>query len=205
MAKKKTEEQVSLSTEEKIMEAARNIFTRKGFAAARTRDIAEEAGINLALLNYYFRSKQKLFDRVMAEKMRQFFGAVAPVMMDHCTTLEAKISHIACHYIDLLRANPDLPLFVLNEIRNNTAHFAESMQVGSILRESSFVLQLKQKRPDIHPLQFVLSLLGMIIFPFIGRPVFNAVQALDDGAFNRLMDERKKLIPHWMGMMLNTV
>lgn len=57
-----------LSTEQKIIEAARKVFTRKGYSATRTRDIAEEAGLNLALLNYYFRSKQKLFELVMAEK-----------------------------------------------------------------------------------------------------------------------------------------
>ena len=55
------------STEEKIKEAARRVFTKKGYAATRTRDIAEESGYNLALINYYFRSKEKLFDIVMLE------------------------------------------------------------------------------------------------------------------------------------------
>ena len=57
-----------ISTEEKILEAASKVFTEKGFAGTRTRDIAEHAGINLALLNYYFRSKEKLFEQVMKAK-----------------------------------------------------------------------------------------------------------------------------------------
>ena len=77
MAKKKSVE-VDLSTEEKIKEAAKKVFLKKGYAATRTRDIAEEAGINLALLNYYFRSKEKLFDLIMLEKLEKFFGAIAP-------------------------------------------------------------------------------------------------------------------------------
>ncbi len=79
MAKKDTEKAVDSSTEEKIKEAARVVFMKKGFAATRTRDIAEEAGINLALLNYYFRSKEKLFELVMFEKFQKFFGIIANV------------------------------------------------------------------------------------------------------------------------------
>ena len=81
---------VDLSTEDKIKEAARKVFTSKGYAATRTRDIAEEAGINLALLNYYFRTKEKLFEIIMAEKMFKLFSVLAPVIDDPKTTLEKK-------------------------------------------------------------------------------------------------------------------
>src|SRR3546814_7833693 len=83
--------EINISTEEKIKEAARKVFTRKGYAAARTRDIAEEAGINLALLNYYFRSKEKLFHQVMIERMQELFGVLIPVMNDTSTALETKL------------------------------------------------------------------------------------------------------------------
>ena len=68
-----------ISTEEKIRAAARKIFTQKGFAATRTRDIAEEAGINLALLNYYFRSKEKLFEQIMIEKVQYLCHTLVPL------------------------------------------------------------------------------------------------------------------------------
>ena len=63
---------VDPSTEEKIKNAARIIFHQKGYAGTKTRDIAEEAGINLALLNYYFRSKEKLFGIIMVESLQSF-------------------------------------------------------------------------------------------------------------------------------------
>ena len=70
---RKSKPETNLSTEEKFKEAARVVFTRKGYAATKTRDIAEEAGLNLALLNYYFRSKEKLFEIIMLEKITQLF------------------------------------------------------------------------------------------------------------------------------------
>ena len=115
MAKKAATD--TLNTEEKIKEAARVVFMRKGFSATRTRDIAEEAGINLALLNYYFRSKKKLFDLVMQEKILKLFGIIAPVLTDLSTSLETKIELIVSGYIDVLSESPDLPVFVLNELR----------------------------------------------------------------------------------------
>ncbi len=134
-----------LSTEQKIKEAARNVFTRKGYAATRTRDIAEEAGINLALLNYYFRSKEKLFEQIMMEKMQSFFGSLAPVLNDTNTTLETKIELLVACYIDMLTLDPNMPLFVLNEIQNNLTHLKEKAGIRQFILQSSFIRQLKEK------------------------------------------------------------
>src|SRR6478736_8171749 len=101
------------STEEKIKVAARKVFLRKGFSATRTRDIAEEAGLNLALLNYYFRSKEKLFEIIMMEKLQQLFGIIIPLANDPSTSLDEKLKTIAGEYIDMLSANENLPLFIL--------------------------------------------------------------------------------------------
>src|ERR1700753_50334 len=108
--------EVHESAEQKIKEAARKLFTQKGFAATRTRDIAEEAGINLALLNYYFRSKQKLFDIIMMENFRQFIQGISFNFLEQNTTLDQKITKVVSMYIDFLTENPDLPLFILNEL-----------------------------------------------------------------------------------------
>src|SRR5689334_23935314 len=96
---KKAKQVVDSSTEEKIMEAARTVFLRKGYAATRTRDIAEEAGINLALLNYYFRSKEKLFSLVMQEKFQKFFGVIFPILNEPTTSLEEKVERLVDSYI----------------------------------------------------------------------------------------------------------
>lgn len=190
-----------LSTEEKIKEAARKVFTQKGYAATRTRDIAEEAGLNLALLNYYFRSKEKLFEIIMKEKMQQLFGIITPILNDTELSLEKKIDQIIDRYINMLLQNPDMPIFVLSEIRNNTDLF-KKMQVGKLLQNSHFVQQLKEKQPAIHPLHFVVSILGMAIFPFVANPVLKSTGLLTDQTFTEMMEERKKLIPMWVKAML---
>src|ERR1700740_2579638 len=106
----------NVTTEQKIKEAARRVFTRKGYAATRTRDIAEESGYNLALINYYFRSKEKLFDMIMLENLQTFIHSVMGIVNDPATTLEEKISILISHYIDMLIKNPNLPIFVLSAI-----------------------------------------------------------------------------------------
>ena len=93
-----------LSTENKIKEAARKIFTQKGYAATRTRDIAEEAGINLALLNYYFRSKKKLFDIVMLERVDELFGIFNNILSNKPSdrNIDEIIKDIIDMYYDML-------------------------------------------------------------------------------------------------------
>lgn len=190
-----------LSTEEKIKAAARIVFLKKGFSGTRTRDIAEEAGINLALLNYYFRSKEKLFQQVIMEKVQMIFGVSFPIANNPQTSLNEKIELLADNYIALLLNNPDLPLFVLSEIRNNPVHFQNKVGIN-MLRESSFVKQLIEKKPDVNPVQFLISLLGMIIFPFAANPLLQAAQLVEESNFDNLMQQRKQLIPQWVSAML---
>lgn len=200
--KKQVKPEKSLSTEEKFKEAARIVFTQKGYAATRTRDIAEQAGLNLALLNYYFRSKEKLFEIVMIEKVMQLFSLIAPALNDPATSLEEKIELIAASYIDMLLKNPDLPLFVLSEIRGNPERFGKMIQLNGHVLQSHFVKQLAEKKRDIDPLQFFLNFLGMMIFPFVAKPVFMAAGPVSEDTYVELMEQRKTLIPRWMKMML---
>lgn len=202
MAKKKVEE-VDLSTEEKIKAAAQLVFMKKGYAATRTRDIAEEAGINLALLNYYFRSKEKLFDLIMMEKLSKFFGAIAPVLNDVNASLDQKIVSFSNNYIDLLTANPELPLFILSEARANPERFVSKLPLAKVA-DSHFIQQLQEKRPDIHPLHFLMNILGLSVFPFVMKPMFHASGILNERAFTARMEERKTLIPRWIMAMLKT-
>lgn len=185
------------TTEEKIKEAARKVFMKKGYAATRTRDIAEEAGINLALLNYYFRSKEKLFNQVMKEKMQQFFGVLLPVISDPSTRLEIKIELIVSNYIDTLTENPDLPLFVLSEMKD-ADHLSDILPVEKLTPKVSFIKQLQEKRPDIHPVHFLMNILGMTVFPFIARPAFGVIGILNKNDFKTIIEERRKLIPLWV-------
>ncbi len=190
------------STEEKIKEAARIVFTRKGFAATRTRDIAQEANINLALLNYYFRSKEKLFGLIMLEKMQNFFGFIGPIIYNEGLSLDLKIEAIVSNYIDLIQDNPDMPFFILGESRNNPEIVMNAMPRKDFLKNSFFIKQLKEKKPDQDPYQFLLSMLGMTIFPFLMKPVFQKITDIKDAKFKQMMTERKKLISVWCNAIL---
>ncbi len=203
MPKKETV-QVDKTTEEKIKDAARKVFMKKGYSATRTRDIAEEAGINLALLNYYFRSKEKLFEIVMMEKMQKLFGILVPVLTNETIDLDEKVKLIVSNYIDMLLDNQDLPIFVLSEIKNNPEKFAANFQLATVISNSSFIKQLKERAPGIHPIQFFMNIMGMTVFPFIGKPLLQAIGSLDPKAFNELMQQRKQLIPTWVNAMLET-
>ncbi|HYG19302.1 MAG TPA: TetR/AcrR family transcriptional regulator [Ohtaekwangia sp.] len=200
MAKSKREA-VDKTTEQKIKEAAQQVFTQKGYAATRTRDIAEAAGINLALLNYYFRSKEKLFEIIMMEKLARFFGTVAPLFDDPSTTLDQKISAVAEGYIDMLLQSPDLPLFVLSEIRANPERFLSKIPLAKVL-ESDFFRQLKTIRPDLHPVHFMMNIVSLSVFPFIMKPVLESAGIVTPKTFETIARERKKLIPQWISAML---
>jgi AcrR family transcriptional regulator len=194
--------EINLSTEEKFKEAARIVFTKKGYAATKTRDIAEQAGLNLALLNYYFRSKEKLFEIIMLEKVEQLFAFILPALNDTSTSLEEKIDWVATNYIEMLLKNPDLPIFVLSEVRSNPERFGKAMQLKSQVMRSVFLKQLAERKPGVNPIHFFLNFLGMMVFPFIAKPVFGASGAVREGTFVQMIAERKALIPQWMKLML---
>lgn len=206
MKSKKTKPVVDASAEEKIKNAARIIFHQKGFAAARTRDIAEEAGINLALLNYYFRSKEKLFDIIMMESLQGFFMSVTTLFSNEESSWEDKIEIFVSSYIDMLIKQPDIPLFILSELRANPNALISKMNVKEVMLKSHFMKQFQEqvKKGNIaptHPLHFLMNLIGMAVFPFIGSPILKNIGDLKEKDFNELMEQRKKLIPQWIKMM----
>lgn len=197
------------STEERIKEAARRLFTQKGFAATRTRDIAEEAGLNLALLNYYFRSKQKLFDLIMMENFRQFIQGISVNFIDETLTMGQRVDKMVTAYIDFLTKFPDLPLFVLNEIRGNPSKLAATIRDEIAPARSRFFQQLhtayQAGKIGLDPFHFVANMIGLTIFPFVARPLLQRVNNVNDEQFAAYMQERKRLIPLWMKMMLTPV
>ncbi|WP_346239349.1 TetR/AcrR family transcriptional regulator [Niabella insulamsoli] len=191
------------TTEEKIKAAAKAVFYKKGFAATRTRDIAEEAGINLALLNYYFRSKQKLFELIMLETLTAFIEKMVLLLNDERTTLDQKVREVVENYIDVITAEPELPIFIITEIRSNPKLLLQKIPVKKIIRQSVF---FKQHQKAVHegriqepnPLHFLMNLIGMIVFPFMAKPLLMAGGGIEEKEFNELMKERKKLIPMWI-------
>jgi AcrR family transcriptional regulator len=205
--KKKPEIEINSSTEEKIKEAARVVFTRKGYAGTRTRDIAEESGFNLALINYYFRSKEKLFDIIMLEHLQLFIHSIMSIVNDPSTTLQEKIETLIAYYIDMLVKNPNIPLFVLNEINADPKKLIEKIGVQGLDRKELVIAKqwgafAKANKITVNPIHILMNVIALIIFPFVGSPIIRNRTGLSMEQFNALMEERKKLIPVWINAMI---
>jgi len=195
------------STEDRIKAAARKVFHQKGYAGTRTRDIAEEAGINHAMLNYYFRSKEKLFEIVMTETMAYFFQGVGTILNDESTSLEEKIERVVANYINLLLEEPELPTFMFNEVRANPESFVVNTPILQALEHSVLARQYAEavaqgRITEPNLMHTVLNVISLVIFPFIAQPIFTALSRTDKEAYKALMLQRKTLIPQWIKAIL---
>jgi AcrR family transcriptional regulator len=185
------------------------VFQKKGYAAARTRDIAEEAGINLALLSYYFRSKEKLFEVIVYETLSGFFQNLIDVLNDGSITFEEKIELLATNYITIFSKEPDIPLFIFSEVHSRSENLLGKFFIRRMLITSVFVQQFQEqvaagkiKEPNL--LHFMMNFLGITVFPFIiGKPFISALGRLNERQFSQLMEERKKLIPAWIKAIMS--
>ena len=193
-----------LSTEEKILKAAEEVFMRDGYDGSRMQDIADVAGINKALLHYYFRSKDKLFEKIFDAKAQIFFPRIEQALYQDLSFIE-KVEVFIEQYINLLRSNPYLPLFVLNTInKKNNADFIKKMPVELSQRLiMSYLYDLQQgKVREVNPLQFVISLMGMCVFPFLGRPILQNMFKADSEAFDKLMEQRIQELKQYARLIL---
>jgi len=194
-----------VSTEERIIEAARMIFTKKGFLATTVRDIATEADINVASVNYYFRSKEKLFAVIMDEIIKKLFDKIEPVLNDEATTLYEKIETCVGYYIDQVLENPDFPFFMVKEVMAGSTTLPMIGKMRQLIN-SHFATQMRALETDgkinFHPVHILWNISGMIMFPFLSRPEMLYSNYFNAAEFTRMMQERKRLIPVWVKAMI---
>ena len=175
-------------TEIKIKTAAKFLFLKKGYSATTTREIAKESDINLALLNYYFTSKWKLFEIIMFETLFDFLSKMVEVYNDEKTSLEEKIKLTCEKYIDMTIAEPLLPTFVLNELKNNPTSFLK-MPSTKMIMKSRLVAQYQEgvKKgiyTKVEPIHFVTNIMSLIVFPFMCSPILKKMEKLNTKEFN---------------------
>ena len=193
-----------ISTEDKILLAASKVFTEKGFSGTRTRDIADEAGINLALLNYYFRSKEKLFEQVMKVKIVLLFGQIIPIVTNQKTSLDEKIDLATEKYFEILSKNPNLPLFIISEIQKKNSDITTYLPIEKVVKDAHIIKQIQERKPDANPFHFLINYLSMTVFPFVARPILNGFNVMNEVEFKTFVNERRKLIPVWIKAMLDS-
>ena len=162
------------NTEDKILEAAKTVFIQKGMDGARMQEIANEAGINKALLHYYFRTKQKLFEAIFSKVFNQIFPDIRSLIFSD-KPFEERLSAFVERYIDLLLKNPFLPAFILKEINRDPDFLASIIKKQGINPEE--MLQMIEREMEagticrMDPRDLMVNILGLSIFPFAARPL----------------------------------
>jgi AcrR family transcriptional regulator len=183
-------------TEDKIFESATEVFTEKGMDGARMQDIANHAGINKALLHYYFRTKDRLFDAVFEKVAGKIFMKFAPVFEKNLT-LEEKLRFFFREHITFLQKNPRLPGFILNEVNRNPARvkkILKSVEIKKLWRmlEEQHNDELKNYNLTEEALpQIITTIAAISVFPFVAKGLITAIFETSGIDFENYIEERK--------------
>lgn len=194
-------------TEEQIFEAARKVFQRDGYYGARMQDIADEAGINKSMLHYYFRSKDKLFQQVYRKEMSKFMPVVLE-LLDSDQPLDQKIEDIIDAYYGHWKRNPKLIPFIIVEMNLNPERFRDFIKGKKHKFPTKFDKQINEavEKGEIMPIapeQLLVSIVGVTLFPFIGKTMISTLFDFDEDAYQQFMTERKEQLPTFILNAIN--
>jgi len=186
-------------TEEKIIASAEKLFYQKGKSGTSMQDIADDAGINRTLLNYYYRSKDQLFEAVFRKALGSFVPSLA-AMLQSDVSFEVYLPTMIETIIDVMIENPQIPIFVLQELSSNPERMPQIIKEMGV--DPSMVINRMAKEDQgmqakgMDPRQVIMNLMSLCIFPFAARPVVTDIlYDGDNDAYIDAMKERKKLIP----------
>lgn len=191
------------STEEKILLAAKKIFYQKGLKGARMQEIADDAGVNKAMLHYYFRSKAKLFDKVFEQSIKSIVPRLMDVFLEE-SDLSTKIAHLVDMLIDLFLEDQYLSNFIMNELSQNPQKLFlsvldyEAGLMGKIIPLINEQIQagIEQGivKSDINSSELVVNIISLCLFPLMAQTVIQLTLAVDDEQMARFMDKRKQTV-----------
>lgn len=193
------------TTKARILKAAHTVFVRQGTHRANLKDVAEEADVNQALLHYYFSDKETLADTVFETVASEFFPKMKAILTSE-RSIEDKVKTFVPKYIELIEENPYLPSYVVGELNQNPEEMKERVRgMGLVPFEGLDTLdeQLQERAAEgsmraISAEQFVVNLLSLCVFPFVGRPLIEAVMGMTDEDFDDFITERKESIPEFV-------
>lgn len=184
------------STEKEILEAAKRVFQVKGMYGARMQEIADEAGINKAMLHYYFRSKDKLFDAVFQDAAKNFFSKIRELFSVEKPLLE-KIEYFVENYVDLLLHNSFIPAFIITEVHQNPDRIKNVFLESGVSVEMQFINDIKSaiSLGIIHPIdpkQLIINIIALCVFPVAAKPIIKTMLSFNDEDYLQFVKTRKK-------------
>ena len=193
-------------TKKRILEAAKEIFYKKGISGARMSEIAEAANINKAMLHYYFKTKQDLFDNIFLEAFSKIFPQLLAIIGKDIP-LEDKIREISAFYNETLTQNPHLPIFVLSAIQQDAERFTQKVIIDNPVQPAAVIGKFMQQIAEavgkgemkpIDPRHLMLNLVSMSVFPFMMKPLLTSLFGIKDADFLGFMSERKTAVPEFI-------
>lgn len=196
--------------ESRILKAAEIVFTRKGFEAATMGDIANEAGIGRTSLNYYFRTKEMLFDAILGNLMEMVLPNIAQIV-DDGTPYQDKIKKIIRLYLQTIRQNEFVPLFVINEFQRDPQHLFQAVlkdpvRIMPIVRLRQFVEEEMEKGHlrKMPIIDLVSTFISLVIFPIlIRKPLTEIFLEGKEEGFEAFLDRRTEFIYDIVEHLLN--
>ena len=186
--------------EQTILAAAKEEFFDKGYDGARTTSIARNAGVTHAMLHYYFKTKEQLFERIFHETMGMLVEGILEVFTQTEKPFKERMAEALDIHFEVVRQNPRLPLFMIREVASRPERFAVIKNVissfaGNLLATMQHDIDQAVSNNEISHIDATTLLLDMVslnVFPFIVKPVFEAATGLDLNADSKFWDMRKK-------------
>lgn len=193
-----TPEQYSTTdtTEQRIFDAAREVFVQKGLEGARMQEIADKAGINKALLHYYYRTKEKLFEMVVKAVLSRAVPVVRQ-LIEVDMPLEEKLARLISFYLEVLSRNPFIPYFLITEMNKHPEDFLDRVMPKELPRPEVFFKQVDAEiaagriRP-IKPQHLLVHVVSMCVFPFLARPMIRIIMGMNAAEHQQFLAERKE-------------
>jgi AcrR family transcriptional regulator len=185
------------STEDRIREAAGKVFMEKGYDGTTSRDIAEASGLNVAMTNYYFRSKEKLFQLTFEGFHRKFFSKMDKLINEDIP-LREKVSLMVDNEYEMVDENPNLPMFVMYEMRRHPDLFPDlapsAMRSDSVLAKQVEEAIAKGEMPPIAPVQIMMLITSNVQHAFIAKTLMMKATKMSEEQFTALMQQHKKTV-----------
>lgn len=187
------------TAQERIKMAATKVFTLKGLEGARMQDIADEANINKAMLHYYFKNKQQLFEIIFEEKLHKIFGALESLVFSK-DTFESRIRTFVGKQISIVLEFPLMPIFVMLEVRKNPVLLEgkfKHIPLYTIRDNFRKVIDEEVKAGNIRAIsleELLMNVMSLCIYPIIAEPILKFVLNIDQDRYIELIEERKKTV-----------
>ena len=202
-ARRRPAPHVDHQTRDRILAAAHTVFLRKGTAGSRTQEIAAEAGVNKALVHYYFGTKAALADAIFERALGEIVPKIFGILSDPGRTIEQKIPAIVREQIAFHSERPYFAGYMVSELHAEPDRIVRLMaRRGTIpldvlrrqLREAAAAGTLRRISAE----QFVANMMGLLIFPFAIRLALCELLSLDEAGWRGFLDDRRRILPEFI-------